>query len=211
MCIRKVTKIEVQKKRTNRCNIYLDDEFAFGLDQDILLKFDLYKGRELSEADIEKILDSEEKKNAKDRAIKFLSYRDRSEKEIIDKLKEIGFHRDVIDCTLSELKRMKFIDDKRFAISFANTKMISKPVGEFLLRRELSAKGIEEEYIEQAVEQAYLEKDQETIALELAKNRWRRYKNLESYKAKKRISDFLLRRGFNWDVTSSVLERLEFD
>lgn len=211
MSVRKVTKIEVQKKRANRCNIYLDDEFAFGLDQDILLKFDLYKGRELSDADIEKILDSEEKKNAKDRAIKFLSYRDRSEKEIVDKLKEIGFHRDVIDWTLSELKRMKFIDDKRFAISFANTKMISKPVGEFLLRRELTAKGIEDEYIEHAIEQAYLEKDQETVALELARNRLKRFKNLESYKSKKRISDFLLRRGFNWDITSSVLERLEID
>ena len=60
MNIRKVTKIEVQKKRKNRCNIYLDEEFAFGLDQDILLKYDLYKGRELSDADIEKILDSED-------------------------------------------------------------------------------------------------------------------------------------------------------
>ncbi|MBD3287370.1 hypothetical protein GF337_01085 [candidate division KSB1 bacterium] len=211
MSIRKITKIEVQKKRKNRCNIYLDEEFAFGLDQDILLKFDLYKGRELSDADIENILDFEEKKNAKDRALKFLSHRDRSEKEIVDKLKQIGFNREVIDWTLSELKRMQFIDDNKFAISFANTKMVSKPIGEYLLRRELAAKGIEEEVIEQTVERVYCENDQETIALELAQSRMKRYKNLDAPKAKKRISDFLLRRGFNWDITSSVLERLEID
>ena len=211
MNTRKVTKIEIQKKRKNRCNIYLDEEFAFGLDQDILLKFDLYKGRELSDTDIENILDAEEKKNAKDRAIKFLSHRDRSEREIVDKLKQIGFNREVIEWTLSELKRMKFIDDKKFAVSFANTKMISKPVGEFLLRRELASKGIDEENIEQAVEKAYNEKDQETIAFELAQSRMKRYRNLEAAKAKKRISDFLLRRGFNWDITSSVIERLEID
>ena len=50
-----ITQITVQKKRKNRCSIFLDDEYAFGLDQDIVLQFGLKKGDQLAEQQIEKI------------------------------------------------------------------------------------------------------------------------------------------------------------
>ena len=202
-----ITQIAVQQKRKNRCSIFLDDEYAFGLDQEIVLQFGLKKGDVLTEQQIEEISINEERKRAKDRALKFLSYRDRSEKEIRTKLKDVGYEENILEWVIGELKRLKFLDDQRFALSYAQTQMITRPVGEYFLKRELKQKGVAEELIEQTLEKAYEEKDQFSVALELAQQRKKRYANLDEIKVKKRVSDFLLRRGFSWDVVAEVMER----
>lgn len=204
---KKITQIQVQKKRKNRCSIFLDDEYAFGLDQEIIFQFGLKKGDVLTEQQIEEIVLNEEKKRAKDRALNFLSYRDRSEKEIRTKLKDVGYEEKIIDWVIAELKRLKFLDDQRFAHSFAQSQMIIRPMGEYFLKRELKQKGLDAELIEQTVEKVYEEKDQVSVALELAQQRKKRYANVDVMKAKKRVSDFLLRRGFSWDIVSEVLEQ----
>lgn len=202
-----ITQIVVQERRKNRCSVFLDDEFAFGLDQDIVLKFGLKKGDILNEQQIEEILLLEERKSAKDRALNFLSYRDRSEKEIKTKLRDVGYEENIIDWVIGELKRLKFIDDVRFAHSYAQIQMITRPMGEYFLKRELQQKGIDAELIEQTIEKIYKEKDQLSVAFDLAQQRKKRYRNIDEVKAKKRVSDFLLRRGFSWDVVSQVLEQ----
>ncbi len=204
-----ITEISVQQKRKNRCSIFLDDEYAFGLDQEVVLQFGLKKGDQLTEQQINDLLFNEERKRAKDRALRLLSYRDRSEKEIRTKLQQIGYDGAIIEWVIDELKRLKFLDDERFAQSFAQTQMITRPVGEYYLRRELKNKGLEEPLIEQTIEQVFQEKDQSVVALELAAQRKKRYGNLDEIKAKKRVSDFLLRRGFDWDVVAEVMERWE--
>lgn len=207
--LKTITQIAVQQKRKNRCSIFLDDEYAFGLDQDVVLQFGLKKGDQLSEQQIQDILLNEEKKRAKDRALRFLSYRDRSEKEIRTKLQQIGYDAAIIDWVIGELKRLKFLDDQRFAQSFAQTQMITRPVGEYYLRRELKDKGVDEQLIEQTIDQVYQEKGQLAVALDLAAQRKKRYKNIEEIKAKKQVSNFLLRRGFDWDTVSEVMELWE--
>lgn len=204
-----ITQIAVQKKRKNRCSIFLDDEFSFGLDQEIVLHFGLKKGDVLTDQQIEEILLNEEKKRAKDRALNFLFYRNRSEKEIRTKLKDVGYDEIIIEWVISELKRLKFLDDQRFAQSYAQTQMITRPMGEYFLKRELKKKGIDSELIEQTIKKVYEEKDQLSVAIELAQQRKKRYKNIDEKKAKKRVSDFLLRRGFDWDVVSEVMEQWE--
>ena len=70
------------------------------------------------------ILLFDEKKKAKDRALNLLSYRDRSQKEIFDKLKSLNYEEHIVEWVIEELKRIKLIDDARFAVSFAKTKMV---------------------------------------------------------------------------------------
>ncbi len=204
-----ITQIIIQKKRKNRCSIYLDDEFGFGLHQDVLFQFGLKKGDSLTEDQIEEILYSEEKKKAKERALNFLSYRDRSEKEMRTKLKQVGFEEKIIDLVVDDLKKPKLIDDEKFALTFAKSKLATRPMGEYLLKQELVQKGINREIIEQTVGHIYEKKSPLKIALELAHKRKKLVANLDEIKAKKRVSDFLLRRGFNWDVVSQVIEQWE--
>lgn len=202
-----ITKIVVQKKRKDRVSIFLNDEFAFGLHQDIVFQFALKKGDQLSENQIEEMLVSEEKKKAKERGLNFLSYRDRSEKEMRTKLKDVGFDESIIDWLIEDLKRLDLINDRKFALNFASSKLTIKPMGEFLLKRELFQKGIHPALIDETIEKVYSELSQQELACQLADKRKRMLNNIDEQKAKKRVSDFLLRRGFNWDIVSQVIEQ----
>uniref|UniRef100_A0A7C4M0P6 Regulatory protein RecX n=1 Tax=candidate division CPR3 bacterium TaxID=2268181 RepID=A0A7C4M0P6_UNCC3 len=124
-----ITKIEIQKKRKDRYNIYIDDEFRFGVDEGILIDFDLRKDREISEEEIEKIENEEVVVAAFNSALRSLKLRDRSEKEIRDKLKQKEFAVSAIDKVVEKLYHLDFLNDKRFAEIFVRDRMKLKPKG----------------------------------------------------------------------------------
>ena len=77
-----ITKLEIQKSRKNRVSIFLNGEFAFGIDQAVALEWQLREGTELSEKTIEQIQVAEEKRKAKEQTFRWLAYRNRSSKEL---------------------------------------------------------------------------------------------------------------------------------
>ncbi|MFQ6113893.1 MAG: regulatory protein RecX, partial [bacterium] len=111
----------------------------------------------------------------------------------------------------SDLKAQNLVDDKAFALTYVRSRMVNKPAGQILLRRELWQKGIGEEIIEKALQEAYRDKDQLEVARELVKKRRTRYKDLDHSKRKKRLADFLVRRGFEWEVVKEVIEEKSGD
>ena len=70
----------------------------------------------------------------------------------------------------------------------------------------MKQKGVSEKDVESGVEEAYREKSEQTLARELAVKRKKRLASVEETKAKKRMSDFLLRRGFSWDIVKDIIE-----
>lgn len=202
-----ITRIEFQKKNKNRVSIFLNDEFGFGLDATLVGKYNLKKGDVLNEETISQILLTEEKKRVKENAFRYLAGRAHSEKELRTKLLHKGYDEKLVSEVISELKEQKFIDDLEFALSYARSRMLNKPMGERLLRRELWQKGINEAHIQKAVEEAYSKKEQAEFARDLVKSRKTRNRDLETEKRKKRLYDFLLRRGFDWDIAKEVVEQ----
>ncbi|OQX85357.1 hypothetical protein B6D60_07890 [candidate division KSB1 bacterium 4484_87] len=203
---RTITQIVVQKKRKNRCSIFLDGEFGFGLHQDVVFKFGLKKGDVLDDGQIKKIIFAEEKKKAFDRAIKILSHRDRSEHEMRNRLLDAGYEEMIVELVVTDLLRLGLIDDEKFSRLFARTKMMTKPMGSFLLKRELKQKGIAEEIVEKTIDEIYRENNEYEVAQKIAKKKKRQLTKIEEAKAKKKVSDLLARRGFSWDIISHVLE-----
>lgn len=203
---RKITSIEIQQKRKDRFSVFLDEEFAFGIHRETLLKSGIAKGDLLSEKQVAEIQKLENRRAAKEKGLRLLAARPRSAKELRDRLKQAGFETDVIENVLEEFDRLGLVNDAEFAKMYARSQMIAKPMGEFLLRRELKQKGIGEAAIEDAVAEAYSESSEREVALDLAKRRKKRYQNLDEQKAKKRVADFLQRRGFGWDIVGDIIE-----
>jgi regulatory protein len=201
-----VTKIEIQKKNPKRKSIYLDQTFAFGLDEETLFKHGLRVGDHLTDEEIEKILQTEEKKKAKEIALNFLSYRARSEKEISQKLKTKGFSQKDVEEVITDLRRVNLLDDYEFACQWIKDRLKNRPRGIALLKQELNNKGIIKETIEKALDEHYPQEYEVKIATELMRKREKRYKALEKKLARKRMSDFLLRRGFSYEVIKEVLD-----
>jgi len=206
---RLITDIKLQEKRKDRFSVFLDDEFAFGLHQDVLLKSGIAKGDTLTQEKIDAILKMELTRAAKEKAMRLLAHRARSKKELGDRLRRAGFADELIEATIADMKRLGLVNDAEFALMFARNRMITKPVGEFLLRRELQQKGIGEADIVKAVAEAYKDKSEYLFAKELAAKNKKKQIKLDEAKARKRVSDFLMRRGFHWDLVNDVLEHWE--
>lgn len=201
-----VTKIETQKINPRRKSVFIDGEFALGLDEEVLYKFGLKKGAGLTEQQIEKITKEERKKEAKEIALKILSFRRRTEKQIKEKLQKKGFEEKTIQATIDKLKEFDLINDFEFATAWVKDRLAYKPRGKKLLKQELWKKGIKKEIIEQVTEE--LCQDEDKKAVELVEKIEKRYKNLEPKAAKRRMFNFLIRRGFSYETTQKALSRI---
>jgi regulatory protein len=131
--------------------------------------------------------------------------RPRSEKEIKERLLKKSFSKDTIGDVVLFLKDKNYINDKEFAKSWVRNRIACKPVGKFLLRYQLRQKGIDEQILEDAVNDAAGDFDEEEQALQLASIKKEKFSNIETQKAKKRIADFLKRRGFS---TSTIFDTI---
>ena len=198
-----VTKIEVQKRNPRRRSVFIDGKFAFGLDEEVLYKFGLKKGESLTQQQIKKITKEERKKEAKDVALKFLSFSRRTEKQVKEKLRKKEFDEKTINSTIDKLKEFDLINDFEFATSWVKDRLAFKPRGKRLLKQELWKKGIRKDIIERVTEE--LCQDEEKKALELVEKIKKRYKNLEPQVAKRRMYNLLLRRGFSYGTSKNAL------
>ena len=208
---RKITKIKRQENNRQRLSIYLDGEFAFGLNDEIVLKHNINVNQTLQEDQIEDLLSEDEKKRAKQKAFSYLARRDHSEKELSDKLRRKGFREPIIIGLIEDLKQSQLINDGTFSRQFARNKIIQKSIGRRELAFSLKQKGISKDILEATLEEVYSEYDEKELALRLANQKLKTIKNIEPIKVKKRISDFLFRRGFNWEIVEQVFEEISWD
>ncbi|MBN2088698.1 RecX family transcriptional regulator [candidate division KSB1 bacterium] len=203
---RKITAIEPQKRNKKRCSIFLDGEYAFGLDEELVLKYHLHEGDLIDEDEFFRLIQDDLKKIARDRSFRILGYRARSENELRDKLFATGLDEETIDWTIEDLKTKKILSDDQFVLAFIHDKMLTHPIGPLAIKQELKLKGISDDLIEFAIEEAFREKSQYEVASELIKKRQPFVKNENRLKARKKLADFLYRRGFGWEIIGAVLE-----
>lgn len=196
-----ITKIEPQKN-PDRVNIYLDGNFAFGLSKEIQIKYSLNKDMEIDQKFVENVLLQEEKLKAKNKALKFLSNRIRSTKEMVNKLKKEGFEDLVIENTLDYLKYYSLIDDYQFAKSFMRDKMKLNKYGPDRIKFELYKKGIPKEIIDEVLSEY---EDEYSIAYDLAIKKMKSYKTNDKKALYGKLGSFLGRKGFSYDCISKVL------
>jgi regulatory protein len=199
-----ITKIESQKKNPRRRSVFIDGKFAFGVDEEVISRLGLKKAESLTEQKIKQILRQKNENEAKDIALRFLSFRRRTEKEVQDKLQKKGFDDKTIKKTIEKLKEYDLINDLEFAIAWVKERLAYKPRGKKLLRQELWKKGIKKEIIDQVIQE--LCQDEDKSALELLEKMKNRYKNLEPQVAKRRMYGYLLRRGFSYETAKNALK-----
>ena len=147
-------------------------------------------------------------KSVKAAALRFLKIRPRSIIELKEKLKGKGFSLTDIETAVLDLMASGLLDDRVFTKSWINYRL-ARPFGFRRIIQELKAKGIDRQIIEQAVAEIKDSVDFEDVARQLAQRRWQRLPDLDPAKKKKRVMDFLLRRGFEADIVLKVLKKLK--
>ncbi|MCX5678516.1 MAG: regulatory protein RecX [Candidatus Omnitrophica bacterium] len=144
--------------------------------------------------------------SARNNAYCLLRSRPRSESEMRGRLKLKRYDESTIDAVIESLKKAAEIDDVRFADFWVESRMHVNPVGDVVLRRELKEKGVPGPIIEAALEKKSQNYDDYAVALNMAGERFKRLVKLDRRKALKRLYDYLLRRGFNYDIVKRVID-----
>ena len=144
--------------------------------------------------------------SARDYALKVVGFKDRTEKEIREKLTQKGYDEITIEDETQFLKNYGFINDSRYAERFINDAINLKKWGKARIKTELLRKGIEREIIENTIEDAFLEIDDDRLLLEMQ----RRFQNSDfsNIKERTRIFNFYLRRGFSPDEIKGAMNRM---
>ncbi len=198
----KVTALEVQKRNKERVNVYIDGEFAFGLN--MMDAAALRKGQELSEADVARLQHADAIIKAVDAAANFLSYRPRSSAEVRQSLEKKQFQPGVVEAAMQRMTDLGYLDDSAFARYWVENRSTFKPRGPLALRTELRQKGVPDAIIREVVEDV----DAEELAYRAAQKKLSRYRGGTLQDFKRKLGGHLQRRGFGYDVVNPVLNRL---
>lgn len=206
----RITKIESQKKNPSRKNIYIDGEFALGISAETLLRFGLRTGDEIGSEKLTALAATEELSSARSVALRFLSHRARSEREVRDKLREKEFGDEEIAKTLDGLRSLGLLDDAAFARSYIRHQLAIRPKGKLALSRKLLQLGVQKDVIENALSDAFAETSQENAARAAAEKFLKKssMSRIDPATRKQKLAAFLGRRGFTWDIISTVTKEI---
>lgn len=205
-----VTRLAAQKKDPMRVSIFLNEAFAFGVHLDVVAKFGLHKGQKLDVEVQRRIVQAELERAAFSKALDYLSYRARTEYEVRQKLRQRGYEEAVIDPILHRLAKNGYLDDASFAKSYVQGRLRNKKYGPQRLRIELARRGVDRSIIDVVVADVTEHVDLLELARGHAHKRWVRLaREANPYKRRKKLSDYLQRLGFSFDIIRQVFDELE--
>ncbi len=202
----KITLLQRQKKNRHRVSVYLDGEFAFGLNDECVFKFGLHKGMELDAERQREIELYDQRVQAKRIAERYVGARMRSVQEVRKRLREKEISDDVIEETVETFLRVRLLDDTAFAEAWVRDRLRLRPRAASLLRRELRGKGVKQEIINDVLSRMIPEEDEEDIARKLAEQYVRSHPSLERLVLKRRLSGYLQRKGFAVSIVIRVVD-----
>ncbi|HHX25025.1 MAG: recombinase RecX [Clostridiales bacterium] len=202
----KITAIKVQKNNKKRFNVYIDDSFAFGVHEDVLISHNLTAGKELSIDYIEEVILAEEQSKANNYALKLLGYRARSEHEIRSRLDQKGYESIIIEETVRFLKKNNYIDDYAFAKALVNDELNLKKSGEGLIKQKLLQKGISKEIIQSVLKELLDEEESLAACIKLAEKKLNTsYRDDAPMDKMRKVAAFLQRRGYPYSMIKKAV------
>lgn len=209
----------MQTKKGDRYSVYLDGDFSFSLNEDLVIERKLRVGTQLSGTDVEEMVFADVYKQLLNKLALFLSYRMRSEKEIRDRIKRyIRLQKNKIplnytkleDKLIFYLKDNKLIDDKGFAEEYVKQKLSSKKgYGPNYISNALRQKGINRDVIDSQLKE-FDSEQQIDKALVVAKRKIKQFeaKSSNVFELKQRLTRYLQGRGYNYDAINAVVDTL---
>lgn len=197
-----ITALVVQQKNKDRVNVYLDGQFAFGLAAIEAVR--LRRGQVLSEADIERLQAADGVEQAREKALRFLGNRPRSEWEVRQNLLKAGYEDETIDRVLERLRGVSLVDDAAFVRYWIDNRAQFKPRGEIALRQELRRKGVPREVIDEVL--AGVGHSDEAAARQAALAKAERYRRLPRPEFAQKLGAYLLRQGFDYETVREAVQ-----
>lgn len=202
---RMISKIEPQKRK-GRYNVYINEEFAFGVDEEVLIRFGLTKGLHVNE-ELQKQIENEDSfYKAYQKTLNYLSYSLRTEKQLKDYLikKELSHFTDRI---IEKLKKARLIDDLIYAESYVRSMANVNQKGPNNIIQDLKSRGVSEEHIFSALDE-YPEEKQLENAIDLASKKWNKTKNSSQFESIQKVKQYIVNKGFSFEMADKAVSSI---
>lgn len=194
-----LTKLSTQK-RAGYYNVFVDDAFLCGITESDLIRLGLRKGQTLDAEQIEQIEAISVASKHYNAALKFMSYRIRSTREVQDHFRRKKLEPEEIQSIVDQLTKEKYLDDRDFAERWVVMRQAERRSMR-AIQAELMKKGIDRHII---AEFAQADQDEELVqAIELVQKKRRLGKE------DRLIQQFLARRGFSYATVNKALSHTE--
>ncbi len=194
-----ITALKIQKRNADRFNVYIDGEFAFGLDASV--SSSLRVGQILSPDEIVVLQQQDDVEEARKSAIRLIGMRPRSTAEIERSLRKKGFNEQVVEHVIDRLTAVELLDDAAFAVYWVEQRDAFRPRSKLALRQELQLKGVSRSVIDTVLNEV----DEESTARRVGEKQGTRLTNLPEEEFRVRLGRFLQQRGFPYDITITTI------
>ncbi|MGH2588243.1 MAG: regulatory protein RecX, partial [Dehalococcoidia bacterium] len=191
----RISAIERQERR-QRYNVFVDGEFALALAPEVLAGSGLRTGEPVTAERLRELAVEDLRKRTLDAALRLLAARPRSEAEVRQRLLRRGLPHDVIVDTIARLREYGYLNDAEFARFWVESRSGANPRGRYAVRRELRAKGVDQDTADEAMASLTEERSARKAALKKARG----LHGLEYPAFRTRLAGYLVRRGFGYDV-----------
>lgn len=204
----KITKIEIQKRNKDRVNVFVDEEYAFSLHAEIIYKYSIKVGDDITKDFMETISEVEEQKQANTYALNLISRAFKTEKQIRTKMTDKGFKDIHIDKTIAMLKEYRYIDDTLYTKNYISDSVAFTKSGKNKIKTKLYQKGVASETINELINELIDDEQQFNSALEIGAKKYKSIRETDIRKKNQKLISFLQYRGFSFDIIKKVLNTL---
>ena len=204
----KITKIEVQKKNKSRVNVYVDEEFTFACDAELVYTYRLKANEEIDVDKIVEIAKEDNFKKAKRDALRIIEKSYKTEKQVYDKLIAKGYEEPMVNKAIEFLDSYNFVDDEKYAKAYVKDKI--KAQGRDKISYSLAAKGVDSETIKESLASI----DEEAEFEGAKKLCIKKYEALvkresDSRKIQIKLKQFLATKGYSFEMIRKVYNSIQ--
>jgi regulatory protein len=201
-----VVRISALERRPGKkgVRLCLDEDTEMVISLEVCLQRGLRIGDDLTRTDLDEIRELEERRHCLESALRLLSYRQRSEAELRDRLIRKRVPPEIVGDTIDRLRSAGLLDDLGFARNWVENRNQRSPRSRRLAAAELRAFGVTRPVVDDVTATI----DERDAAYRAAERRALSLAAVPYDEFRRRISGFLVRRGFDYEIVKETVQQL---
>lgn len=205
----KISEVTVQKSDSSRVSVFSEGEFLFGISYLDAHNLGLRKGAEINSSQIKDICTAIDFDQISSYLLRILAKRPYPRKTLLSKLTSKGFIRHSAEKVLTDFEEKGWIDDESYARSYVHDKYNLAGWGPKKIEMYLKRDGVSSQVIESAMDALEPNESLSTTLEKLVNKRKLHFlREKDTFKRKKKVVDYLLRKGFGPDEVFKQIDTL---
>ena len=202
----KIINVRQKNKRNTNCIVSVsdaDNSLELELSMDLVVRERLSKNNEISKELLDKLIAEQRIIDAKQIAFNYISYRMRSTKQVVSKLKQNDFADTEINAAIEYLQDNSLLDDAVFAKNYVKDILLTKKIGRNKVFNLLCEKGIAKSIINAILSEHFPADTLETAVI-VAERKYNLIKHKSQEKIKQSLFNHLVSKGFSFDESKEA-------